>query len=184
MGIIATNSFGKLNPIPDCYIRAQNYYIDMFVLPAIQDGKQANYNSENGMGRTQPFFTFDQGSARTISWTCTFVSYDEESTARNFAYLRVLEAGVYPRRDPANIVPYVPPVVMSIRCGDLLANGGAELNVVLTSYSVSFPTDQVWNSEYNIARYLPSKFDVQLSFTVVYDSRFLPGADRILVLGA
>lgn len=184
MGIIATDNNGRLNPIPDCYIRLQDFYVVMYVLPSITDTKQANYNSENGMGRTQPFFTFDQGGARTISWTCTFISYDEESTARNFASLRLLEAGVYPRSDPSNIVPFIPPVIMSIRCGDLLANSGAELNVVLTSYSVTFPTDQVWNSEYNLARYLPSKFDVQLNFTVVYDSRYLPGADRILTLGA
>lgn len=184
MGVISTSSTGQLNPIPDCYIRAENYYINMYVLPSITDGKQANYNSENGMGRTQPFLTYDQSSLRTIGWTCTFISYDAESTARNFGYLRILEASVYPRRDPANVVPFVPPVVMSIRCGDLLANSGAELNVVLTSYSVQFPTDQVWNSDYNVARYLPAKFDVTLSFNVVYDSRYLPGADRILLLGA
>lgn len=184
MGIIATNNTGKLNPIPDCYIRAQNYFIYMYSLPSINDTKSADYNRENGMGRTQPFLTFNAGGMRTISWTCTFVSYDQESTARNFGYLRILEASVYPRRDPSNIVPYVPPVVMSIRCGDLLANSGAELNAVLTSYNVDFPVDQVWNSEYNLARYLPAKLDVRLSFDIVYDSRFLPGADRILLLGA
>lgn len=184
MGIIGSDNFGKLNPIPDCYIRVQNYFVNMYSLPSITDSKQANYNSENGMGRTQPFFTFDQGSVRSINWTCTFISYDAESTARNFGYLRILEASVYPRRDPSNVVPYIPPVVMSIRCGDLLANSGAELNTVLTSYNVQFPTDQVWNSEYNLAKYLPAKFEVQLNFNVVYDSRFLPGADRILLLGA
>lgn len=184
MGIAATNSFGKLNPIPDCYIRAQNYYIVMYNLPSISDSKTANYSPENGMGRTQPFLSFNDGGMRTIQWSFSMISYDEESTARNFAYMRVLEASVYPRRDPANVVPYIPPVIMSIRCGDLLANYGVELNVVLTNYSFEFGNEQVWNSEYNVARYMPARVEVRLNFDVVYDTRYLPGADRILFLGA
>ena len=184
MGIIATNSLGKLNPIPDCYIRAKDYYIVMYNLPNITDQKATPYTPENGMGRTQPFISFNEGGLRTIQWSFSMISYDEESVARNFGYMRILEASVYPRKDPANVVPYIPPVVMSVRCGDLLANGGAELNVVLTNYNFEFSSEQVWNSEYNVARYMPARVEVRLNFDVVYDTRFLPGVDRILSLGA
>lgn len=184
MGIIATDNIGRLNPIPNCYIRAEDVIIYMYVLPNITDSKTTRYNDESGMGRTQPFKTFNEGGTRTIGWTTTLISYDAESTARNIATLRAFEAFTYPRRDFSNTVPYVPPVVLSIRCGDLLASYGVELNVVCTQYQVQFPTDQVWNSEYPVGIYLPAKVDVQLSFDVVYDSRYLPGADRILVLGA
>lgn len=184
MGIIATTNTGQLNAIPDCYIRAQGLYVYMYSLPSISDQKGANYNSEDGMGRTMPFKTFNAGTARTIRWKCTFVSYDADSISRNISYLRILEACVYPRRDPANVIPYVPPVILSIRCGDLLANDGVELNVVMLSYSTSFPTEQVWNTDYPFGKYLPMKLDVDLDFDVVYDSRYLPGAERILQLGA
>jgi hypothetical protein len=54
--------------------------------------------------------------------------------------------------------------------------------VILTDYSVDFPTDQPW-SYYASTLYLPYKFTLSLTFEVVYDSRQLPGADRIIRLG-
>jgi hypothetical protein len=183
MGIIATDNAGRLNPIPNCYIRAENFVFYMYSIPTLTDGKTAKYNDETGMGRTQPFKTFNDSGTRTIGWTVTLISYDAESIARNISYLRAFEAFVYPRRDFTNTVPYVPPVVLSIRCGDLLSSYGTEVNVVCTQYQITFPQDQVWNHEYKIGTYLPSKLDVTLTFEVVYDSRYLPGADRILVLG-
>ena len=183
MGIIATNPNGQLNEIPDCYIRVQNEYIKMYSLPDISDTKDAGYAEENGMGRTMPFKTFNSGGTRKIGWDIKMISYDAESISRNLGYLRLLESCVYPREDPANIIPYIPPVVMSIRCGSLLANVTEELNVILLSYNTSFPSDQIWFSDYDTGLYMPAKLDVKLSFEVVYDSRYLPGAERIVQLG-
>jgi hypothetical protein len=96
--------------------------------------------------------------------------------------LRNLESCVYPRADPNNIIPYIPPKILSIKCGSLIAD--TEVTVVLLSYSVSFPSDQVWNVNSANGKYLPYKLDVDLNFEIVYDSRYLPGADRIIQLGA
>ena len=184
MGLIATDATGKLNFIPPCYIKVEKEIIYMYSIPDISDNKDAGYDEQNGMGRTSPFKTFNSSGSRKISWKLTFVSNDYESRERNLKNLRLLESCVYPRRDPANIIPYIPPAILRIACGDLLCKRGEELNVILTSYNVSFPVDKVWNSEDDgSAVFLPSKLDVSLSFEVVYDSRYLPGADRIITLG-
>jgi hypothetical protein len=46
---------------------------------------------------------------------------------------------------------------------------------ILRSYSVKFPTDQVLDEQ----TLLPYKFDVSMSWEVVYASSDLPGQDRI-----
>ena len=184
MGLIATDATGKLNFILPCYIRVEKETIYMYSLPDITDSKDAGYDEQNGMGRTSPFKTFNSAGSRKISWKLTFVSYDYASRERNLKNLRLLESCVYPRQDPANIIPYIPPAILSIRCGDLLCKNDEELNVILTSYSVTFPNDKVWYSEDDGSGFLfPAKLDVTLSFEVVYDSRYLPGADRIIKLG-
>lgn len=184
MGIISTLSTGELNRIPNCYIRGQQNYIYMYNLPEISDKKGAEYHTENGMGRSMPYRSFNTGSARTISWKCTFISYDSESIVRNMRYLRLLESFVYPRRDPANIIPYIPPVILSIKCGSLLADESVELNAIMLSYGVTFLTDQVWNTDYGTGTYLPLKLEVGLELEIIYDTRYLPGAERIVELGA
>ena len=184
MGLIATNATGKLNFIPLCYIRVEKEIIYMYSLPDITDSKDATYDEQQGMGRTSPFKTFNSSGSRKISWKLAFISYDSESRGRNLKNLRLLESCVYPRQDPNDIIPYIPPAILSIKCGDLLCNRDEELNVILTSYNVTFPVDKVWNSEDDGSGvFFPAKLDVTLSFEVVYDSRYLPGADRIIRLG-
>jgi len=184
MGLIATNATGKLNFIPLCYIRVEKEIIYMYSLPDISDNKDASYDEQQGMGRTSPFKTFNSSGSRKIGWKLTFISYDSESRGRNLKNLRLLESCVYPRQDPNDIIPYIPPAILSVKCGDLLCNKDEELNVILTSYNVSFPMEKVWNSEDDGSGvYFPAKLDVTLSFEVVYDSRYLPGADRIITLG-
>jgi hypothetical protein len=58
----------------------------------------------------------------------------------------------------------------------LTANDGF-LCVVLKQYSVSFPTDVIWDEQ----TYLPYKFDVDLTWEVVYSNDTLPGQDQILM---
>jgi hypothetical protein len=178
----ATGPTGALNNIADCYIRSNTFQIFMNNLPDITDSKDAGYAEETGMGRSTPFKTFNSGGSRKIGWKCHFISYDQNSINQNILNLRNLESCVYPRADPNNIIPYIPPKILSIKCGSLIAD--TEVTVVLLSYSVSFPSDQVWNVNSANGKYLPYKLDVDLNFEIVYDSRYLPGADRIIQLGA
>lgn len=177
----ATNKLGKLSRIEDCYIRASDFIIHMNNLPDITDSKDASYAEESGMGRSTPFKTFNSGGSRKIGWKIKMISYDQESILENLDNLRKLESCVYPRPDPANAIPYIPPRILSLKCGSLIAN--TEVTAILMSYSVTFPSDQVWNTTEQ-GKYLPAKIDVDLNFEIVYDSRYLPGANRIIELGA
>ena len=178
----ATDSIGKLNKLQDCYIRSDAFMIYMNNLPDISDNKDASYSEENGMGRSYPFKTFNAGGSRKISWKMRMISYNNESIRENINNLRLLESCVYPRPDPANVIPYIPPRILSIKCGSLIAD--TEVTVILTNYSVSFPSDQVWFTTSEVGKYLPAKIEVDLNFELVYDSRYLPGAGRIIQLGA
>ena len=87
----------------------------------------------------------------------------------------MLESAVYPRdAESGSLAPFIPPPVCRIKCGSLL--GDRELCVILRSYSVKFPTDVPWDRD----TYLPYKFDVDLSWEVVYKSSELPGQGRII----
>jgi len=90
--------------------------------------------------------------------------------------LRFLQSLTYPRTSTSSL-PFIPPAIAKIKCGSLLGND--PLCVVLTNYSVKFPTDVPWSE----TSYVPYKFEVDLSFVVVYDSGNLPGAERIITLG-
>lgn len=176
----ATNRNGTLLPIADCYIRVDNYYVVMNQLPEISDQKSASYSEENAMGRSVPIKSFSQGSTRKIGWKIPFLSSSVKEQQKTIYELRLLESCVYPKADLSNILPYIPPRVCALKCGRLLAD--YELSAILTDYSVDFPTETTWSVS-AATLYLPTKFSLSLSFEVVYDSRFLPGADRIIRLG-
>ncbi len=179
----ATNTNGQLVSLRDCYIRASGnppVVIYMNNLPEISDQKSASYTEENAMGRSVPVKAFANGSSRKIGWKMKVIAQSNEEQTKAINNLRFLESCVYPKADPTNILPYIPPRVLSIKCGRLLAD--YELSVILTDYSVDFPTDQPWSDKSNTL-YLPYMFNISLSFEVVYDSRYLPGADRIISIG-
>ena len=180
----ATNSTGNLNFItdsqgnPDCYIRAKignvDKTINMYILPDISDGKQASYADETGIGRSAPLKIFSHGDTRTVGWTAHFHSATKAMSSENLNNLRFLEALVYP--DDANQLAGPPPIAR-IKCGGLL--GVTELCAVLKSYNVKFPTDVAWDPD----TFLPIKFDVDMTFEVVYETLNLPGATKILNFG-
>ena len=179
----ATDRNGNLIEIFDCYIRASGdpaVKIVMNNLPEISDSKSATYSEETAMGRSVPIKAFAQGSSRKIGWKMIVIAPSNDEQLKAINNLRFLESCVYPKADPSNLLPYIPPRVLSIKCGRLLSD--SELSVILTDYSVDFPTDQPW-SYYTNTLYLPYKFTLSLTFEVVYDSRQLPGADRIIRLG-
>jgi hypothetical protein len=174
----ATNLNGLLQPISDCYIRVGRDVIVMKVLPSINDSHGATFNSENGIGRSLPTKTFVNGGDRSIGWDITFVSEGDAQLRQNLSYYRLLMSCTYPV-DTGGNVPFLPPKILKIKCGSLLAD--EEICVILENISVSWPTDSAWSDiQYG---YIPYKFNCQLTFKVVYNSADLPGQQRILTLG-
>lgn len=171
---------GDLKEIPNCYITIpRGGKIPMKILPDISDGKSASYNDEAVIGRSYPMKTYSHSENRSINWTAYFMVCKQSDIYTNLNYLRYIESAVYPKQ---NFLPYAPPPVCQIACGDLLvplANGEKELCVVLKSYSVKFPTDVPWDEETN----LPYRFSVDMNWEVVYNSNDLPGQEDILTLG-
>ena len=173
---IATNQSGNLLPIKDCYIEAAGVRITLDNLPDISDTHSADYQSEAGIGRSLPSKTFTAGGDRSIGWNMKFLADSEAKLQQNLLQLRFLQSLTYPRTSTSSL-PFIPPAIAKIKCGSLLGND--PLCVVLTNYSVKFPTDVPWSE----TSYVPYKFEVDLSFVVVYDSGNLPGAERIITLG-
>jgi len=180
----ATDSNGELQPLNNCYIAAnvvgELKKIYMYILPDISDSKQASYSDETGIGRSAPLKVFSHGETRSISWTAHFFSPTSKMAEKNLNSLRILESLVYPDNNENSIVS--PPPIARIKCGGLL--GVLELCVVLKSYTVKFPTDVAWQGFFgDEENYMPIKFDVDMTFEVVYQTVNLPGAKRILNFG-
>lgn len=168
----ATRPGGDLVPIPDCYVECGDHTILMKILPDISDTKSASYSDEPIIGRSFPVKSFSHGENRTISWSSHFINCKAGDAESLLQDLRAIESCVYPD-DSGTSTPYAPPTICKIKCGRIL--GEEELCVVLKSYSVKFPTDVPWDEE----TYLPYKFDVDMSFDVVYNSDDLPGSEKI-----
>lgn len=172
----ATKPGGDLIEIQDCYIHIPGGGIlYQKILPDISDSKGASFPEEPLMGRATPLKTYSHSETRSISWTMHFMTCKKGDGKDNLMTLRAIESCVYPK-DQSGSSPYEPPNLCRIRCGDLL--GDDELCVAMKSYSVKFPPDVAWDEDL-----IPYKFDVDMSFDVVYDSNDLPGADRILTSG-
>lgn len=182
----ATRSGGELNFIPNCDILIPIGEITFFgyplyheiklrILPEITDSKSAAYQDEPVIGRSFPIKTYSHSENRSISMKLHFIILDDSDAITNLKHLRAIESATYPRTEAVN-KPYLPPPVCKIRCGKLLAGG--YLCAVLKQYSVNFPTDVAWYEENSI--YLPYKFDVELSWDVVYPNENLPGQEKIL----
>lgn len=160
-----------LAKIDKCYIKIGGKQITFNNLPEISDQKGAAYSDEVVMGRTTPLKTYSHSETRVIGLKIHFIATQKNDLETNLSNLRLLESATYPGTKSD---PYSPPVVCQIKCGKLL--GDEELNVVVKSYNVSFPTDVPWDEK----TLMPHKFDVDLSLDVVYAPSQLPGADKIL----
>lgn len=176
---------GDLALIPNCDIVIPvggnvTYTIPMRILPEISDAKSASYADANIIGRTAPIKTYSHSENRSITMKLHFVILKAQDAIDNLKHLRALQSAVYPRESIIN--PYLPPPVCRIRCGYLLSGSksGGYLCAVLKQYSVDFPTDVSWyQSPDNVAIYLPYKFDVGLTWDIIYPSESLPGQDKI-----
>lgn len=151
-------------------------------LPDISDSKSASYADEAVIGRSFPIKTYSHSENRSISMKVHFHILSRDDAQKNMAALRALQSAVYPRDEQANAL-YLPPPICKIKCGNLLAGSqkDGEVCVVLKQYNVSFPTDVAWFSEANgEGSYLPYRFDMDLTWEVVYANEELPGQESIM----
>lgn len=174
----ATNGWGILENIEDCYIKIGEEKIIMNNLPDIGDSKSASYSEETIQGRSTPFKNYSHSDARSISWTCHFFVQTSLDVQRILGWIKLLESCVYPVTEITGGGPYAPPVICQIKCGRQIAED--EVCVVLKSYNIKFDANFPWDQD----SLLPYKTDVSLEFEVVYNQSRLPGAERIMDLGA
>lgn len=175
---------GNLNPVPDCTIEipgaGKNRSVGIVQfnnLPDISDSKGAIYNNETIIGRSFPMYTYSHSGDRQISMQMHFFIINQGDGERNLNYLRMVQSALYPRNGNSSGVPYLPPPVCKMRCGNLLAT--EPLCVILQNYSVKFPTEVAWDE----ITYCPYRFDIDTNWLVVYDSGDLPYQDRIINSG-
>ena len=172
----ATND-GTLKPVSKCTISIPYAgTITLNNLPDISDSKSAVYNNEAIIGRSTPLYTYSHSGDRNIGLGMHFFVVTKDDVQQNMKYLRWIQSALYPRGSDGNS-PFVPPVICQLKCGDLLATD--VVCCFLQSYSVKFPPDVAWDEE----TYCPYKFDVETSWTVVYDSSDLPNQKRIVDSG-
>lgn len=177
----ATAIGGKLNPITKCTITIPSGpTITLKALPEIDDQKEANYEQEEGIGRTQPYLTYKNSGFRKISMTLHFAVTDESDVDTIWGYIRALQSTVYPNGGGSSGAPYEPPAICKLQCGKIFKDvNGDYVCAVCTSVGVKYPTEPAWDEE----TYLPWKVDVSTSWQIVYSPNDLPGADKILALG-
>jgi hypothetical protein len=151
-------------------------------LPEIADSKTASYQDEPVIGRSFPIKTYSHSENRTVTMKVHFITLTAADATTNMVSLRALQSAVYPK-DQVIVSPYLPPPVCKIRCGNLLSGKASDgwVCVILKQYSVNFPTDVAWMSdEQGNGTYLPYKFDVDLTWDVVYSNENLPGQEMIM----
>ena len=151
-------------------------------LPDISDSKSAIYNNEGIIGRSFPLYTYSHSGDRTINIQMHFFITNPGDAERNLRYLRMIASATYPREGVAvgvTTLPYRPPPICRIKCGDLLATQGQYICAVLQSYSVKFLPDVTWDE----FTYCPHKFDVDTTWLTVYSSEDLPWQSRIYKSG-
>jgi len=181
----ATTATGILKDIPDCYIQIGGTYFYMYIMPDIGDTHDAQYATQNGIGRSLPTYNFSYGGPRTISWTVHLYADFPGRLLSNLNFMRALESCTYPRNTENSFLPFVPPLILQIKCGAVL--GDLPLAVVLKSYNVKFPVDVQWSEPQvvngkNVGP-IPYKLDIDCTFETVYDSLYLPGQDRVAIFG-
>lgn len=188
---IATDDFGALIPLNNCYIEVPNAKgsfetVQMDNLPEISDSKGASYSDEVIIGRAMPLKTYSHSENRVITTKINFFIYTSQQGAMgsaryNLAKIRLLQSACYPVTDPMQSlsVPYAPPPICKLKCGSILADQSKDLCVVLVNYSTSYPTDVAWDSETG----LPYKVTMDCTWHVVYRNSDLPGQSRIITEG-
>ena len=175
----ATAIGGKLNPLKCSITIPGATTITLKALPDIDDSKDASYEEESAIGRTQPFITYKNSGFRKIGLGLHFFITDDSEVAEIWGYIRALQSVVYPGPEK-NGAPYTPPAICSLMCGDIFkdTNGGNSVCAVCTNVGLKYDTSIAWDEK----TYLPWKMDVNTSWHVVYLNSDLPGSDMILKL--
>jgi hypothetical protein len=175
----ATDESGRLKPLGangqntgTCWLKIGDRTIYFDNLPDLGDSKGASYNDEPGIGRSMPIKTFATGEKRSFPLSINLFVQSPSDIQRNLFYLRTIQAAVYPRK--GNSAPYLPPIVCQLKCGELLSS--KPLCVIMTNYSVKFPTDVPWDED----TMLPYKLEISMELEEVRPSSDLPGYETIL----
>jgi len=187
---LATDSIGDLRRIDNCFIiiptpGGGTELVGFNNLPEISDSKSVSYSDEPIIGRTMPLKTYSHSENRVISTKIDFFITNNSASNTvpgsphyNLRKIRALQSACYPLNNQQGLgVPYAPPPVCKVSCGKIL--GEDALCVVMTNYSVSYPTDVAWDD----VLMLPYKVTVDCSWHVVYNNAALPGQERILAEG-
>lgn len=178
-GEATPHTSAKLNVIEDCWISIPGGggRINLRAMPTITDAKKAQYNEEAVIGRATPLTTYSHSHSRNINFDIPLIATSEATLDENIRTLRAIESAVYPR-GPTGPVPYTPPPVCRLKCGQMLSKN-KYLCVLLDSYSVKFDPSVPSHP----TKLIPYKFTVSTSWRVVYRSDCLPGQSRIFKVG-
>ena len=175
----ATDQTGKLKLIKNCSITVPGVAAPLQprILPDITDAKSATYNDEPIIGRAFPVKTYAHSDNRTITMKWHIVIIDSDTQTEAITQLNAFRSCVYPGPGTGQ-TPYAPPAICTISCGVILSpgSGSSSLCVVLKTYNIIYPTDVAWDEDLM----MPNKFDIDLTWEVVYASSNLPGNDKII----
>ena len=176
--MLSTFRDGTLRTLNDkCNIAIPGYQtIQLKILPEITDSKSAKYADEPIIGRSTPLKSYAYSDNRVLSMKLQFQSITKSELTENIKHFYALSSLTYPRKSTAN-GPYAPPPICQFNCGSLF--GTKPLCVIMDNYSLSIPTDVVWDDEILVPYY----FVINTSWHVVYSSRSLPNQEDILSTG-
>jgi hypothetical protein len=171
---LATSPTGALTAT-GCTLTIGTFVIPLKILPDISDSKAAQYNDEPVMGRSFPVKTYAYSENRTIGMTAYFYSDTSDAINCNLGYCRLIQSATYPRAGfLATALPYRPPQLCQLYCGQLLSKD--PLCVVIKRYSLKLPRDVPWEP----TKLIPYYFTMDIEMDVVYNTTDLPGQERIL----
>lgn len=181
--MLATNSTGYLQNIPDCYLivpgglnpatspgSIKTIYFN--ILPKISESKVANYSGIDVIGRSVPITTYANSGDRVINITMDFYALDDVQLEENIANKNIIRSATHPQT-LSSFIPFSPPSICQFKCGNILDN--KPTCMVLKSFSWEAPVDVAWSD-----RWLhPYYFSIKTDWIEVYTYEDLPGQESI-----
>lgn len=181
--MIATNSTGYLQDIPDCYLtipggtdvvgsNGSSRTINFKILPKISESKTANYAGQEVMGRVVPISAYANSGNRTISISMDFYALDDIQLEENIVNKYAIRSALCPK-SLNTFIPFSPPSICQFKCGNVLDN--KPTCMALTSFSWEAPVDVAWSDKW----IHPYYFTVRTEWFEVYTYEDLPGQEAI-----
>ena len=179
-GNAATTPGMGLSPLSQCFLNIPGYgQLTLDNLPDISDSKSANYQDEPALGRATPIKTYAHSDNRTLSITFYFFVQTTNDPNNNLAKIKALQSCVYPRIGSGS-TPYLPPPIVSFKCGQLITSGTQSGNdgvcLTMKQYDVKYNREYVWDPD----TYCPYLVEMSTTWDVVYSSDELPNQLNIL----